>query len=142
MKTIHLLRVDDEAQVFEPLIRAAADIGLRLGWLQLEEPEAPPPLARAAQAGVLRAVAAGSHRTVAVKDRKGPAVLVDLLREHFGGCRAVLVRGSVEAPRLSVAGEGWRIATGEGERVLSSEELASRLRRPRPWGEEPAGAAR
>ncbi|MCB1055174.1 MAG: hypothetical protein KDD11_06630 [Acidobacteria bacterium] len=140
MKTIHLLRVDGDAETFAPLVRAAAELGLRVGWLELTEPEAPPSLARAAEAGVLRAVAAGSRRTVAVKDRRGPTVLVDLLREHFGGCRAVLVRGEIEAPRVDASqvegpGEGWRVSAGAVTLDLSTEQLAARLRCPRPWSD-------
>ncbi len=69
-----------------------------------------------------------------VKPRRGAPVLDDLLREYFLGTAAVLVRGTVEAPRLtSREGDQWRVATPEGSLELTTEGLVTRLRRPRPW---------
>lgn len=146
MKRPHLLRVDEDPEVFAPLLAAVAAAGARAGWLEWAEPEpVPPTLARAARAGALRAVAVGEGGSVAVKSRAGEPVLGDLLREHFLGCRLVLVRGApppaVEAvadpiPRLvPVSGGSWRVETERGAvRDLSTDELVARLRRPRPWG--------
>lgn len=151
MKRTHVLRVEDGPEVFEPLLQAVAAAGLRVGWLELAEPEpVPPTLARAAGAGALRAVAVGESGSVAVKARRGPAVLTDVLREHFLGCRLVLVRGESgageeragglptglpEAPRLiPVSGGAWRVeGPSRAVRDLSTDDLVARLRRPRPW---------
>lgn len=148
MKRPHLLQVDDGPEAFAPLWEALRETGLRAGWLELAEPEpVPSTLVQAVRDGALRAVAVGEEGSVAVKRRKGPPVLGDLLREHFLGCRLVLVRGGLpaagekagegaEIPRLlAVSGGGWRVeVAGRAARDLSTEELATRLRRPRPWG--------
>ncbi|HVS02123.1 MAG TPA: hypothetical protein VMT16_05075 [Thermoanaerobaculia bacterium] len=139
MQRVHLLRVDAAAEVFTPLWAAARQGGVRLGWLDLEAgATAPPaPLLQAAAAGALRAVAVGEGVTTAVKALRGEPVLRDLLREHFVGCAAVLVRGEVAAPALTAAGdERWTVAGADWSRRLSSAELLAALRRPRPW---PAG---
>lgn len=146
MKRSHLLQVEDGPEVFAPLWSAMSEAGLRAGWLELAEPEpVPSTLVRAAHEGALRAVAAGEEGSVAVKRRKGSPVLEDLLREHFLGCRLVLVRGEPPTDRaggeeagiprlLPVSGGGWRVEVpGQAARDLSTEELVSRLRRPRPW---------
>lgn len=137
MKAPHLLRVEEGPERFAGLIEAARALGLRAGWLDLAVP-APPVegLEAAASLGVLRAVSVGGGRSVAVKPLRGEPVLRDLLREHFQGCAVVLVRGSIEAPRLaSLEGGGWGIQVGEGAaRRYSSEELAAALRKPLPWG--------
>jgi len=148
MKRPHLLRVEEGPDVFAPLLSAMAAEGLRSGWLELAEPEPlPPTLTRAATAGVLRAVAVGESGSVAVKRRRGAPVLDDLLREHFRGCRLVLVRGKLAStraegqPQLDLArlipasGGSWQVEpTGAAARSLSTEELVARLRRVRPWG--------
>jgi hypothetical protein len=61
---------------------------------------------------------------VAVKLLAGAPVLRDLLREHFRGCKAVLVRGEVEAEELRRVGGGWQV--GEAAAV-SVEELIAGL---------------
>jgi hypothetical protein len=139
VKAPHLLRVAAPPAAFASLVGAARAAGLRVGWLALAPPGGvPEELEEAAAGGVLRAVAAGEGRSVAVKPLAGPPVLGDLLREHFRGCVLVLVRGEVKAPRLAPEGDGWRLEpTGGAEEAaplrLSSAELVARLRRPRPW---------
>ena len=112
MKTPHLLRVDDAPDRFAPLIAAARALGLRIGWLDLggRAASGPAVLEMAAGLGVLRAVAVGEGRTVAVKPMRGAPVLEDLLREHFRGCVLVLVRGEVDAPSLRSEGDAWIVA--------------------------------
>ena len=132
MKTIHILRVDGEPESFTVLIAAARAAGLRAGWLDLETlPEPPEAVARAADSGVLRAVARTTSGTVAVKRVGGELVLEDLVREQFMGCRWLLVRGEVAAPVLTPTAEGWRIRWDEGGLSLSTSELVTRLQRPR-----------
>ncbi|HEV7518090.1 MAG TPA: hypothetical protein VGR07_17460 [Thermoanaerobaculia bacterium] len=142
MKRPHLLVVEEGPERFAPLFTAAREIGLRIGWLDFPDPSAPtapPPalpadLEAAAGQGALRAVAAGGGRSVAVKPLRGAPVLGDLLREHFRGCALVLVRGAVEAPRLTLEGESWKVAQpGEAARLYATGDLAAALRRPRPW---------
>lgn len=141
MKEPHLLRVAAPAESFAPLADALAAEGLRLGWLELAA--APPEplsieLASALDLGVLRAVAVGPGRSLAAKPLRGAPVLRDLLREHFRGCRLVLVAGPGapdELPSLDPAeGGGYRVEPpGEAARTLAPPALAARLRRPRPW---------
>lgn len=153
MKRIHLLRTTLAADAVTGLVAAAAADGLRLGWLDLtagaaDAPGALAPLDRVAGAGALRAVSLADGRVVTVKRVTGPPVLRDLLREHFLGCAAVLIRvprgdspapvdGLDGLPRLDPAepsGEGWRIVRPGGESLhLATAELVGRLRRPRPW---------
>lgn len=133
MRQPHLLRVTAAPELYAPLIASARSLALRVGWLELGASPDPLPasLARAAELGVLRAVAAGEARVAVVKPLSGPAVLADLLREHFRGCALVLVKGEVEAPLLTADGEQWRVEPPG--RLLSTEQLAAALRRPRPW---------
>ena len=80
-----------------------------------------------------------------VKPIRGPAVVDDLLREHFRGCRLVLVRGGEGLPRLEADGDGWRLATPGGWAVRrSTAELVADLGRPAFWrrlGRQPGGRA-
>lgn len=136
MKRIHLLRVRGKAADYIPLMAAANDQGLRIGWLILEEVEEPTELESAARSGASRAVAAGTVRTVSVKHRQGPPVNEDLLREHFLGCRLVLVRGDLEAPSLAPARApaGWVVTSvGGRERQYTTDALMKALREPRPF---------
>jgi hypothetical protein len=135
VKAPHLLRVEEGPDRFAPLIEAARALGLRAGWLDLGAAPVPPAdLESAASLGVLRAVAVGEGRAVAVKPLRGAPVLKDLLREHFQGCALVLVRGPVNAPRLAPDGDGWRVEpSGAASRLYKSEDLASALRKPHPW---------
>lgn len=144
MKRVHLLAVDAPAQTFAGLFAAAREEGLHLGWLEptpstVPEP-VPPGLAGAAAAGARQAVGVGGGRLVAVKPLAGTPVLADLLRGHFLGCVAVLVRGDLAAgeplPRLDPAPPvpgTWRVTVAGGARTLTSAEVVARLRRPRPW---------
>jgi hypothetical protein len=143
MKAPHLLRVTAGPETFGPLFDAAGEAGLRIGWLDLtqEDPVAPG-LDGAAKLGAARAVAAGPRGTVAVKRRRGPVVLADLLREHFLGCCLVLVRGilgeiALLDPRAAETAEvSWTVAPAAGKpRVYGSAELIAALRRPHPWPE-------
>jgi len=133
MKPPHLLRVDTGPEPFAPLLTAARAAGLRLGWLDLTESPSPPAtLGHAAAQGAFRAVAAGPERTVIVKPRRGPFVLRDLLREHFRGCQAVLVRGALDAPLLTPRESAWHLAL-PSPLTQSTEVLLNRLRHPHPW---------
>lgn len=133
----HLLRVERPVVEFEELIAAVRRQGGRVGWLELESASSPSPepvpssLAAAAERGMLRAVAVGGHRSVAVKPMRGEPVLRDLLREHFRGCWLVLVRGDVEASLLTPRGNEWTIAGGS--RRWTTAEVVAGLRKPRPW---------
>jgi hypothetical protein len=133
---IHLLRVADEAHVYEPLLRAAAEAGLRVGWLELQAPPQPPEVLRAALgAGGDRAVAVGEGWTVTARPRKGASRLRELMRQQFLGCTLVLVHGEADAPTLAAVGEGaWHVAIpGGAERRLTLEQLVAALREPRPF---------
>jgi hypothetical protein len=136
MRSPHLLRVAEEPARFAPLVAAARALGLRVGWLELDAVPGPVPgsLHSAADLGVLRAVAVGKGRSVAVKPLRGEPVLRDLLREHFQGCALVLVRGEIEAPTLRTEGDSWIVQPpGAASRSYTVEQLAASLRRPRPW---------
>jgi hypothetical protein len=136
MRRIHLLRVAEEARVYEPLLRAAAAAGLRVGWLELQTPAPPPAEVRAAlDAGSERAVTVGESWTLAARLRKGPARVRELLRQQFLGCTLVLVRGEAEAPLLVPAGDdAWRVTIPGGkERRLTVDQLVAALREPRPF---------
>lgn len=150
MKRPHLVGVEGEPAAFAGLFRAAAAAGVEVGWLEPaagEDPwpaPVPPSLAAAAEQGALRAVAVGPGGSVGVKPRSGLPVLDDLLREHFLGCRLVLVRGGGalvgKVPRLrrvgdAGEGEAFRLERpGKPPLELAAEALVTRLARPRPWG--------
>ncbi len=149
----HLLRVERPVVKFRSLIAALRHEGERTGWLELPEEAAEPlpdSLATAADAGVLRAVAAGGDRCVVVKPMRGEPVLRDLLREHFRGCRVVLVMGKIDAPLLEPIGaehgraehgsaggaqtEYWNVKTMDGSLLRwKTVKLISALRGPRPF---------
>ncbi len=137
MKAPHLLRVDEAPDRFAPLVEAARDLSLRIGWLELGAAAGPvpEPLATAAGLGLLRAVAVEEGRTIAVKPLRGAPVLKDLLREHFQGCALVLVRGGeVEAPCLKIEAEHWIVSpAGAASRRYTAAGLAAVLRKPHPW---------
>lgn len=142
MKRIHLLRVEGPAASCASLVDAVRADGGRVGWLALNEPQAvPPDLEQAAALGVLRAVAVGADRTLSVKPRVGKVVLRDVLREHFRGCRAVLVAegvpGEVDAPVLIKDGESWTVRCHGQELSHTTESLTRALRKPLPFGAPP-----
>ncbi len=122
--------------MFAPLLRAAVEAGLRVGWLELQAPPQPPEvLAAALDAGGERAVAVGEGWTVTARPRKGAARMRELMRQQFLGCALVLVRGEADAPSLAPAGEGaWRVSIPGGkERQLTVDQLVAALREPRPF---------
>lgn len=146
MKRIHLLRYEGEPAALEALFEAIRAEGLRAGWLELDsQPGGERTAGDAVEAGAFRAAAVVPGRVVSVKRVTGPPVLRDLLREHFLGCALVVVRpggaGSAleaelaEVPILEPVGESLRVRPpGQAALDLAPEELAARLRRPRPWG--------
>lgn len=140
-----VLAVGDGAAACSGLLDALREAGERAGWLELSAPaEAPPAgLEEAAAAGALRAVAVGGNRVTTLKPLRGAAVLDDLLREHFRGCRLVLVRGGPEGlVRLAAAGGGWRLTSPAGRIVpQSTPELLANLRRPSFWRRLDGGPA-
>jgi hypothetical protein len=127
-----LVRIEGSFESFAPLFKAASEKGFRFGWLALGSVvDGPPELERATSAGAFRAVAAGADRTLALKRLKGKPVLRDLVRKHFTGCRLLLVRGPIEAPRLERRGEKWRLVrVGGDEENLSTERFLRALRKP------------
>lgn len=153
MKRPHLWAVEGPPGDYEVLMIAASAAGLRVGWLEMAEVVDPPSgLGEAAEAGALRAVALAPGWTVTAKRRKGEPVLDDLLREHFLGCRLVLLAGrppgNPPLPRLSRANASspngaakgvasdaalWRLASPDESAetaTLTTEDLLTRLRRP------------
>lgn len=131
VKTIHVLATDETVETLAPLVAAAEAEGFRVGWLDLvTAAESPAALADAVETGVFRAVARSEEGIVTAKRVGGPLVLRDLLREHFLGCRLVLVRGEVEAPRLTPRVDRWLVASDAGRLELGTEDLVARLRRP------------
>ncbi|MEM8934482.1 MAG: hypothetical protein AAGE94_25030 [Acidobacteriota bacterium] len=144
MQRIHLLRVDAEPASFATLAEALVADGGRLGWLdwspdrEADEPSATtvdPALVDAASLPTLRAVAVERGRTVMIKPQQGAPVLMDVVREHFRGCRVVLVRGDLpNLPSLEATEDGYRIVTPSFDRTVDADALAARLRRPRPFG--------
>lgn len=137
----HLLRTSADPAAFASLIRAVENDPTapnRVGWLawapeaEASEPES---LAGSAGAGIHGAVHVHAAGSVAMRSRKGPPVLADVLRVHFPGCRLVLVRGDVDAPEIRPAADDrYEIRHEDGPDELDAEALAARLRRPRPFG--------
>jgi len=136
VKAPALVAVEADASAFTALFAAAMRRRERLGWLELGGAvEAPAPLAGAAAAGAFKSVVAGDGSVVTVKRVAGRPVLRDLLREHFLGCVAVLVRGHDGAPRLSLAGEKFRFEPLAGRTLeLGADELLDELMRPEHRG--------
>jgi hypothetical protein len=122
----HALRVAEESDAFRALFAAVQEQGERAGWLDLEAERA-----GELADGAWKAVSVEPHRTVAVKARRGPPVLRDLLREHFRGCRLVLVRGPAPLPVLRPRGDDWELEGFDGGvRRLTTAELVRALRSP------------
>jgi hypothetical protein len=143
---IHALRVTAGSEAFGPLLAAVEHAGERAGWLELPgsgaggaESSGSRLLGDAAesidlvlQTGAWKVVAVSDRASVAVKRLRGPAVLRDLLREHFRGCRLVLVRGDIALPALRPRADGWELESLAGEtRLLSTADLIRSLRAPR-----------
>lgn len=138
----HLLRVTRPVVEFGSLIAAMRHEGERAGWLELPAEAAEPipeSLLVAAQAGALRSVAVGGGRSVAIKPMRGEPVLRDLLREHFRGCRLVMIQGEIDAPSLEpdaygTPEAGWIVKTSGGAaRRWTTEKLIAALRKARPF---------
>jgi len=148
----HAVRVEEDAEAFRVLFAKLEAAGERAGWLAIEAPaldsmtaggervaatpSAAMPLPGEAPAPVIeslpwKTVEVGVRRSVAVKTRRGPPVLRDLLREHFRGCRVVLVRGAVSLPLLRRRDDDWELAGLDGAaRRLSTDQLLAALRAP------------
>lgn len=133
----HLFRVDGEPEAFLELAAAAEAAGLRSGWLDWDPDQGSGPSDGGIAAPFSRRVGVTADATRSFKRRRGPAVLADVLREHFGGHAVVLARGlpaELSAPTLRAAGGsrgGWRLGPdGGGSPILSTAELIRRLGRP------------
>ena len=136
----HALRVTEGSAAFRSLYAAIEREGERAGWLDLSALSSAPTAGEARDGGsgagldddAWKAVAVEVGRTVAIKRRRGAPVLRDLMREHFSGCRVVLVRGEAALPLLRSHGEDWEIEdTGGESRRLTTSELVRALRSPR-----------
>ena len=141
----HVVRVEGGADGYRDLIAAVAAAGERVGWLEMRAPDRlDESLEEAVEAGALRGVAVGAERSLAVKAMRGRRVLGDLLREHFKGCRLVLVSAPGEPDadlegliRLRRSGEEWELIAESGGpqrrprrcRSVSTAGLVSSLRR-------------
>lgn len=129
MKQVHLLAVmavDDPAATYAPLVAAARELGLRIGWLDLAGSLAIDPTA--GPSGAFRRVAVTADGlVVSAKTLAGPPVLRDLVREHFQGCTAVLVAGATSEAlaQLTPDGDGWRL---DDRRWADSASFARALR--------------
>jgi len=87
-------------------------------------------------AGAAKVVAVSGGQTLAGKRLAGPPVLRDLVREHFLGCQALLVRGRAGYPRLLAGVDELQIVemAGAEPHRLDTVALLRRLRRPRSRG--------
>jgi hypothetical protein len=126
------VRVSASAESFTSLFESARSAAVRVGWLDLvSTPELPCDLSSAAESGALRAVSVNDGRVVSIKSLVGQPVLRDVIREHFTGCRLLLVRGQIEAPELVPRPEGWLLRSLDGvETSYSNEKFLSALRSP------------
>ena len=135
----HALRVTEGSAAFRSLCAAIEREGERAGWLDLALSlllRRPTRRTRerssaALDDGVWKAVGVEAGRTVAIKRRRGAPVLRDLLREHFSGCRLVLVRGEAVAAAAALARRrlGDRAAGGETRRLTTAELVRAGLGR-------------
>ena len=135
----HVLRVGEASDAFCCLFAAVREQGERAGWLELDAHRpaeaasgAEGSIFRTLDAGAWKAVAVEEGRSVAVKIRRGPPVLRDLLREHFRGCRVVLVHGDLALPTLRARGGDWELEGLDGQvRRVTTADLLRALRAPR-----------
>ena len=145
-----LLRIERPVVEFAELVAALRHESFRVGRLEMaptagggKPAPVPESLAEAESLGVLRAVSVGGGRSIAVKPMKGEPVLRDVLREHFRGCRVVLVSGPANEardsfPLLERVEAGWKVSLSRGEtKKYTTQELIAALRRPDPWPEGP-----
>lgn len=132
MKAPALVAVNQPADAFTALFAAAAARDARVGWLDLAAAVEPPAvLGPAAAAGAAKAVAVSPGGAIAWKRRRGAPLLRDLLREHFLGYLAVLVRGGEGWPRLSLEGDVYKLAITNGSaRQGTAEEILDVMRVP------------
>jgi len=143
VKRPHLFHVLQEPATFAPLIAASEAAGFRIGWLDLDRSaEVPIGVEQALSHGVPRAVIVTDAGSVAVKRRGGDWVMDDLLREHFLGFRAVLLRGfrdgaqAIPGCRLlePVAQDLWRlepVAESDTDRKeIDAAGFVRQLRKP------------
>ena len=152
MKAPHLCWVLEPPARFEPLTAAACERDLRVGWLHLAPFSRVPELEPAVRSGMSRALAVGAGASLSLKPIPGEPVLADLIRGHFLGCALVLISGDPSRPGVRIDRQlaparlwsvrsrdpdaedrgSWKLVTSEGrERVLTTEQLVGRLRRPR-----------
>lgn len=135
MKRVHQLRVEDGPEHFKSLVKTARDAGIRIGWLEFGSATIPEPLASASATGVFRTVQVDEEVTISVKNRKGPPVTRDLLREHFQGCSLILVSGGEAPAFLRGDNDHWTVSALDGaESTFTTDELVAALRRVRPFG--------
>lgn len=133
MPVAHVLAVEEEAEAFADLFEAASAAGMRVGWLRLSAVPPPEALERAVARGAFRAAAVDGGRSVSLKATRGAPVLRDVLREHFKGCRLVLVQGGTGLPVLRSIAGAWAVVSEAGghQRELDTAGLVAALRRPR-----------
>jgi len=135
VKRVHRLSVEGGAEHFESLVKSARDAGIRIGWLEFGSATVPEPLASASAAGVFRTVQVDEAVTISVKNRKGPPVIRDLLREHFQGCSLILVSGGEAPAALRRDNDRWIVSALDGtESTFTTDELVTALRKARPFG--------
>jgi hypothetical protein len=132
VKSPVLFSVSGDVSDYEPLFVAARERGAKVGWLELDSVAAGARTpAGLPFTGAFRTVEVNDRWTVSTKPRKGPAVLRDLLREHFLGADVVLVSGLDLFPKLSRRNEDWELEEAAGRKFrLSTEALLDRARKP------------
>jgi len=144
VKSPVLFSVSGGASDYESLFAAARERGAKVGWLELDSVavRARTP-AGLPFTGAFRTVEVDERWTVSTKPRKGPAVLRDLLREHFLGADVVLVSGLDLFPKLARSGDGWELEEAAGRKHrLSTEALLDLARKPELRWRDTRDAAR
>lgn len=144
MKRVHVLRARSARQEWVTLQTGVHALGERIGWLDWRPEEAPRLPLRDWDRGWSRRVVLEAGRAKAIKPMAGPPVLRDVLREYFGGCVAVLVSSKEPVAEaiadLEVVADGLLVrprcdesADGDRQLLFTVDELARRLRKPRPF---------